>query len=270
VAVRAPAGAIDIVGTGGDDKGTLNISTAAALVVAGAGVPVAKHGNRNLSSRSGAADALTELGLAVMVGPEVVERCLAGAGIGFMMAPMHHPAMRHVGPVRVELGTRTIFNVLGPLTNPAGVKRQLTGAFSPRLIRPMAEVLAALGSEAAWLVHGADGTDECSIAGPTAVVALEGGRLRDFTLHPEDAGLPVHPFAAILGGTPAENAAALRALLDGAAGAYRDAVLLNAAAALVVAGVAPDLKEGAARARDSLDSGAARDRLARLARLTHG
>jgi anthranilate phosphoribosyltransferase len=269
-AVRAPEGAIDIVGTGGDGKGTLNISTAAAFVVAGAGVVVAKHGNRNLSSRSGAADALTELGLNVMVGPEVVERGLAEAGIGFMMAPMHHPAIRHVMPVRAELGTRTIFNILGPLTNPAGVTRQLTGAFSAALIRPMAETLRELGSVAAWLVHGHDGTDELSIAGPSQVVALEGGAIRAFEVHPEDAGLPVHPFAAILGGSPAENAAALRALLDGAPGAYRDAVLLNAAAALVVAGRAADLSEGVALARASIDSGAARDRLDRLGRITRG
>jgi anthranilate phosphoribosyltransferase len=268
--VKAPPGAMDIVGTGGDGKGTLNISTATALVVAGAGVVVAKHGNRNLSSKSGAADALTELGLNVMVGPAVVERCLAEAGIGFMMAPMHHPATRHVAPVRLELGTRTLFNVLGPLTNPAGVKRQLTGAFSPALIRPMAEVLLALGSEAAWLVHGADGTDEISIAGQTAVAALENGAVREFSLHPEDAGLPVHPFAAILGGTPADNAAALRALLDSTPGAYRDAVLLNSAAALVVAGRAADLKDGVAQAAASIDSGAAKSRLAALARLTHG
>ncbi|MBC7155911.1 MAG: anthranilate phosphoribosyltransferase [Rhodobacteraceae bacterium] len=268
--VRAPAGAIDIVGTGGDGKGTLNISTAAALVVAGAGVPVAKHGNRNLSSRSGAADVLGELGIDVMVGPEVVERALAEAGIGFMMAPMHHPAMRHVGPVRAELGTRTIFNILGPLTNPAGVTRQLTGAFSVAMLRPMAETLAALGSEAAWLVHGADGTDEVSIAGETALVALEGGAIREGVLHPEDAGLPVHPFAAILGGSPAENAAALRALLGGVPGAYRDAVVLNAAAALVVAGVASDLRAGAERAQASIDSGAARERLARLVAVTRG
>ncbi|QYK43338.1 MAG: anthranilate phosphoribosyltransferase [Paracoccaceae bacterium] len=270
VAVAAPPGAMDIVGTGGDGKGTLNISTAAALVVAGAGVTIAKHGNRNLSSKSGAADALTELGLNVMVGPDVVERCIAEAGIGFMMAPMHHPATRHVAPVRMELGTRTLFNVLGPLTNPAGVKRQLSGAYARALIRPMAEVLMALGSEAAWIVHGADGTDEISIAGETWVAALEGGRLRDFTLHPEAAGLPVHPFDAILGGTPADNARALRALLDGAAGAYRDAVLLNAAAALVVAGVAGDLPEGVARAAESIDSGAAKARLAALARITQG
>jgi anthranilate phosphoribosyltransferase len=259
---------MDIVGTGGDGKGTLNISTATAFVVAGAGVPVAKHGNRNLSSRSGAADALGQLGINVMVGPEVVERALAEAGIGFMMAPMHHPAMKHVMPVRAELGTRTIFNILGPLTNPAGVRRQLTGAFSPRLIRPMAETLRALGSERAWLVHGGDGTDELSIAGPSAVAALDGGEVTEFEIHPEDAGLPVHPFEAILGGSPAENGAAFRALLDGAHGAYRDAVLLNAAAALLVAGRAASLTEGVAQARDSLDSGAARARVAALARIS--
>lgn len=268
-AVKAPAGAMDIVGTGGDGKGTLNISTATAFVVAGAGVTVAKHGNRNLSSKSGAADALTELGLNVMVGPEVVERCLAEAGIGFMMAPMHHPAIRHVMPVRAELGTRTIFNILGPLTNPAGVKRQLTGAFSDALIRPMAETLLTLGSEKAWLVHGSDGTDEITICGPTSVSAVENGAVRDFTVHPEDAGLSPHPFEAILGGTPAENAHAFRALLDGAPGAYRDAVLLNAAAALMVADKAGTLTEGVALARESIDSGAARSKVDALRRLTN-
>ncbi|WP_225028567.1 anthranilate phosphoribosyltransferase [Xinfangfangia pollutisoli] len=268
--VRAPQGAMDIVGTGGDGKGTLNISTATAFVVAGAGVPVAKHGNRNLSSKSGAADALTELGLNVMVGPEVVERCLAEAGIGFMMAPMHHPAMRHVGPVRAELGTRTIFNILGPLTNPAGVKRQLTGTFSAKLLRPMAETLKMLGSEKAWLVHGMDGTDEISIALPTKVAALADGAITEFELHPEQAGLPAHPFEAILGGTPAENAAALRALLNGAKGAYRDAVLLNAAAALVVADKAAGLKEGVEIAAQSLDSGAAKAKVEALARISRG
>ena len=266
--VRAPAGAIDIVGTGGDGKGTLNISTATAFVVAGAGVPVAKHGNRNLSSKSGAADALGQLGINVMVGPAVVEQALAEAGIGFMMAPMHHPAMKHVMPTRAELGTRTIFNILGPLTNPAGVKRQLTGAFSRDIIRPMAETLGALGSERAWLVHGSDGTDEISIAGSTWVAELDAGRVREFEITPEDAGLPVHSFAAILGGTPAENAAALRALLDGAHGAYRDAVLLNAAAALLVAGRAASLTDGVARAADSIDSGAAKARVQALARVT--
>lgn len=268
--VHAPEGAMDIVGTGGDGKGTLNISTATAFVVAGAGVVVAKHGNRNLSSKSGAADALTELGLNVMVGPDVVERCLAEAGIGFMMAPMHHPAIRHVMPVRQELGTRTIFNILGPLTNPAGVRRQLTGAFSADLIRPMAETLLALGAVKAWLVHGGDGTDEISIATTTQVSAVENGLVRDFTLHPEDAGLPYHPFEAIMGGTPAENAAALRALLDGAPGAYRDAVLLNSAAALVVADKADNLKEGVALARESIDSGAAKDKVAALIGITQG
>ncbi|MEY4984927.1 MAG: anthranilate phosphoribosyltransferase [Pseudomonadota bacterium] len=266
--VRAPAGAMDIVGTGGDGKGTLNISTATAFVVAAAGVVVAKHGNRNLSSKSGSADALTEMGLNVMVGPEVVERCLAEAGIGFMMAPMHHPAMRHVGPVRMELGTRTIFNILGPLTNPAGVTRQLTGAFSDRMIRPMAETLLALGTEKAWLVHGGDGTDEISIAARTKVAAVQGGTVTEFEIGPEDAGLPYHPFEAILGGTPAENAVQFRALLDGATGAYRDAVLLNSAAALVVADKAVSLTDGVAMARQAIDSGAARAKVAALARLT--
>ena len=270
VTVAAPEGAMDIVGTGGDGMGTLNISTAAAFVVAGAGVPVAKHGNRNLSSKSGAADALAELGIDVMVGPDVVERGILEAGIGFMMAPMHHPAMKHVMPVRQELGSKTIFNILGPLTNPAGVTRQLTGAFAIDLIFPMAETLKDLGTEAAWLVHGADGTDEISIAGPTSVAVLKDGKITAREVHPEEAGLPVHPFRDILGGTPAENAAALRALLGGADGAYRDAVLLNAAAALVIADRADDLKAGVALARESLDSGAAQRAVARLAAITSG
>ena len=267
-AVRAPEGAMDIVGTGGDGKGTLNISTATAFVVAGAGVVVAKHGNRNLSSKSGAADALAQLGIEVMVGPDIVEKALAGVGIGFMMAPMHHPAIRFVMPTRQELGTRTIFNILGPLTNPAGVKRQLTGAFSREMLRPMAETLAALGAEAAWLVHGADGTDEISIAGETHVVALDDGKITEFTVTPEDAGLPRHSFDAILGGTPAENGTAFRALLDGAGSAYRDAVLLNAAAALLVAGRVNALVEGVELARESIDSGAARAKVRALAELT--
>ena len=266
--VKAPDGAMDIVGTGGDGKGTLNISTAAAFVVAGAGVTVAKHGNRNLSSKSGAADALTQMGLDVMVGPDVVERCLTEAGIGFMMAPMHHPAIAHVMPTRAELGTRTIFNILGPLTNPAGVKRQLTGAFSRDLIRPMAKTLGQLGSEAAWLVHGSDGTDELTITGTSWVAALGAGTVTDIEIHPEDAGLPVHPFEDILGGTPEQNARAFQALLDGAHGAYRDAVLLNAAAALHVAGHADDLKEGAAMAAAAIDSGAARANIMTVADIT--
>lgn len=267
--VIPPKGAMDIVGTGGDGKGTLNISTATAFVVAGAGVPVAKHGNRNLSSKSGAADALGQMGVNVMVGVDVVERALAEVGIAFMMAPMHHPAMAHVGPVRAELGTRTIFNILGPLTNPAGVKRQLTGAFTKDLIRPMAETLGALGSERAWLVHGSDGTDELTITGLSWVAALElDGSIREFELHPEDFGLPVHPFADILGGTPEENGVAFRALLNGEQGAYRDAVLLNAAAALVIADAAPDLKIGVAQAIESIDSGAALAKIKALAKIT--
>ncbi len=269
-AVRAPEGAMDIVGTGGDGKGTLNISTATAFVVAGAGVPVAKHGNRNLSSKSGAADALTQMGVDVMVGPEVVERALSEVGIGFMMAPMHHPATAHVMPTRAELGTRTIFNILGPLTNPAGVKRQLTGAFTRDLIRPMAETLGQLGSDRAWLVHGSDGTDELTITGISWVAALENGAVKEVELHPEDAGLPMHPFEDILGGTPEENAAAFRALLEGQPSAYRDAVLLNAAAALVVADAAADLREGVEIAARSIDSGAAKDKIAALARITKG
>ncbi len=266
--VKAPEDAIDIVGTGGDGKGTLNISTATAFVVAGAGVPVAKHGNRNLSSKSGAADALSAFGVEVMLPAEIVEKALAEVGIAFMMAPMHHPAMRHVMPARQELGTRTIFNILGPLTNPAGVKRQLTGAFSPDLLKPMAETLAALGSEAAWLVHGADGTDELSIAGPSRVAMLENGSVTMGEVHPEEAGLPVHPFEEILGGTPAENAAAMRRLFEGERSAYRDAVLLNAAAALRIAGKAADLAEGVEMAAESIDSGRALARIEALARFT--
>lgn len=268
LAVRAPIGAMDIVGTGGDGKGTLNISTATAFVVAGAGVVVAKHGNRNLSSKSGAADALGEMGVKVMVGPEVVERAITEVGIGFMMAPMHHPATRHVMPSRQELGTRTIFNILGPLTNPAGVTRQLTGAFSRDVIRPMAETLAALGSERAWLVHGGDGTDEISIAGVTYAAILENGQVRDQEIHPEDAGLPEHPFAAIIGGTPSQNAMAFRALLEGQPGAYRDAVLLNSAAALMVADRVKTLPEGVEMASESIDSGQAKAKVEALAKLT--
>lgn len=267
--VKAPTGAMDIVGTGGDGKHTLNISTATAFVVAGAGVPVAKHGNRNLTSKSGTSDLQCQMGINVMVGPEVVEKALNEAGIGFMMAPMHHPAIAHVMPTRTELGTRTIFNILGPLTNPAGAKRQLTGAFTRDLIRPMAETLGRLGSEKAWLVHGSDGTDELTITGVSWVSALEmDGSVKDFELHPEEAGLPVHPFEAIVGGTPEDNATAFRALLAGEASAYRDAVLLNAASALLVADAVGDLKEGVAKAAESIDSGAAKSKVEALARIT--
>ncbi|GGH40375.1 anthranilate phosphoribosyltransferase [Cribrihabitans marinus] len=269
-AVRAPEGAMDIVGTGGDGKGTLNISTATAFVVAGAGVCVAKHGNRNLSSKSGAADALGQMGVNVMIGPQQVEKALGSTGICFMMAPMHHPAIAHVMPTRSELGTRTIFNILGPLTNPAGVKRQLTGAFSRDLIRPMAETLAQLGSDRAWLVHGSDGTDELAISGVSWIAALEDGGIKEIELHPEDAGLPVHPFEDIIGGSPEDNATAFRALLDGAPSAYRDAVLLNSAAALVVAEAAGDLRDGVKMAAESIDSGRARQKIEALAQATQG
>ena len=270
VSVKAPIGAMDIVGTGGDGKGTLNISTATAFVVAGAGVPVAKHGNRNLSSLSGAADALVEMGVNVMVDANVVERCITEAGIGFMMAPMHHPAIKHVMPTRQELGCKTIFNILGPLTNPAGVKRQLTGAFAIDLIFPMAETLKELGSEAAWLVHGSDGTDEITICGTTSVAVLSHGKISAREVHPEEAGLPIHPFHTILGGCPADNAKAFHALLDGKQSAYRDAVLLNASAAFLVAGKVDGLKAGVEMAKVSIDSGAAKKAVQTLAKITQG
>jgi len=268
LAVKAPAGAMDIVGTGGTGRPTLQISTATAFTVAGCGVPVAKHGNRKLSSNSGAADALGMNGIDVMVGRDVVERALAETGIGFMMAPMHHPAIKHVMPTRMELGTRTIFNILGPLTNPAGVKRQLTGAFSRDLIRPMAETLLELGSDTAWLVHGSDGTDELTITGTSWVAVLENGAVSEREIHPEDAGLPVHEFAAITGGTPQDNGRALAAVLAGAKNAYRDAVLLNSAAALIIAGRASTLPQGVEMAMASIDSGQAASKLAALARIS--
>ncbi|WP_417239712.1 anthranilate phosphoribosyltransferase [Celeribacter halophilus] len=270
VPVSAPDNAMDIVGTGGDGLGTLNISTATAFVVAGAGIPVAKHGNRNLSSKSGSADAMSVNGIDVMVGKDVVEKAINEIGIGFMMAPMHHPAMKYVGPVRVELGCKTIFNILGPLTNPAGVKRQLTGAFAPDLIWPMAEVLQMLGSEKAWLVYGHEGIDEVSITGATSVAALEHGDIRSMEIHPEDAGLPVHPLKDILGGTPEENGKAMLNLLKGETGAYRDAVLMNAAAALVVSDKASSLKDGVEIAVESIASGKALAKLEALAALTSG
>ena len=271
--VTAPTGAMDIVGTGGDGRGTLNISTAAAIVVASLGVPVAKHGNRAQSSKSGAADTLAGLGVNINADVPVIERCIAEAGIGYMNAPNHHAAMRYVMPARVELGTRTVFNILGPLTNPAGVKRQLTGAFTQAIIRPMAETLRALGSERAWLVHGMDGTDEISIAGPTYVAALEDGLVREFQVKPEDAGLPEHPFGQILGGAPAENTAKLQQLLTGdrsaALMAFRHAVMLNAAAALLIAGKTGTLAEGAALAGKALDDGRARATLAKLVKVSN-
>ncbi|MEQ5870591.1 anthranilate phosphoribosyltransferase [Sagittula sp. NFXS13] len=268
--ITAPDGAMDIVGTGGDGKGTLNISTATAFVVAAAGVPVAKHGNRNLSSKSGSADVLSEFGIEIMLPADKVQSVIDTCGMAFMMAPMHHPAMKHVMPTRTELGCKTIFNILGPLTNPAGVKRQLTGAFAIDLIFPMAETLQQLGSDRAWLVHGSDGTDEITICGPTSVAALEDGLIKSLEIHPEDAGLPTHPFSAILGGTPAENGKAMRALFEGEKSAYRDAVLFNTAAALIIAQKASSLREGAEIAAEAIDSGSALAKAEALAKATQG
>lgn len=262
--VSAPDAAIDIVGTGGDGHGSYNVSTLAALIVAGCGVPVAKHGNRAASSRSGASDVLSALGVAVGLSPDHVAACIREAQVGFMMAQTHHAAMRHVGPVRQELGARTIFNLLGPLSNPAGVKRQLLGVFSRAWLHPLAETLHALGSERVWLVCGADGLDEMTTTGVTHVVELVDGAIRAFETTPEDAGLPRASLADLRGGDPAHNAAALRAVLDGARTPYRDIALLNAAGALVVAGVAPTLKDGVDRAARSVDDGAARAALHRL------
>jgi anthranilate phosphoribosyltransferase len=262
--VTAPADAIDIVGTGGDGSGSLNVSTCASFIVAGCGVPVAKHGNRALSSRAGAADTLAALGVRIDLTPEQVGDCIREAGIGFMFAPAHHPAMKNVGPTRVELATRTIFNLLGPLSNPAGVKRQMVGVFSRQWVEPLAQVLKNLGSEAVWVVHGSDGLDEITLSGPTAVAALENGNIRSFEIAPEQAGLKRQPAEALKGGEAAENAAALRAVLEGKPGAFRDCALLNASAALIVAGRAKDLAEGVAIAAKAIDSGAALDRLTRL------
>jgi anthranilate phosphoribosyltransferase len=262
--VRAPADAIDVVGTGGDASGSYNISTCAAFIVAGAGVPVAKHGNRALSSRSGAADVLGALGVNIELPPESIGHCIKEAGIGFMFAPAHHPATKNVGPTRAELGTRTIFNLLGPLSNPAGVKRQMVGVFSRQWIEPLAQVLKNLGSEAAWVVHGSDGLDEITTAGPTHVAALENGAVRTFEIVPEELGLVRVKPEALRGGDAAANAQALADVLKGKKGAYRDVAVLNAAAGLVVAGRANELKQAIALAGQAIDSGAAHARLERL------
>ena len=267
--VDAPDKAIDIVGTGGDASGSYNISTASAFVAAGAGLPVAKHGNRALSSKSGAADVLMALGVNIEIGPDQVARCIREAGVGFMFAPAHHSAMRHVGPARVELGTRTIFNLLGPLSNPAGVKRQLTGVFSPDWVEPLAHVLGELGCEATWVVHGEGGLDEISPVGVTKVAELKDGNVRAFEITPEDAGLSRHAFEEIRGGDAEVNAAALRAVLDGQTSAYRDAVLMNAGAALVVAGKAADIREGAELAAQAIGSGKARAVLDKLVEVSN-
>jgi anthranilate phosphoribosyltransferase len=262
--VNAPANAIDIVGTGGDHSGSYNISTLASIIVAGCGVPVAKHGNRAASSRSGAADVLNALGVKIGLDPAGLERCLREAGLCFMFAQAHHASMRHVAPVRVELGTRTLFNLLGPLSNPAGVSRQLLGVFSETWLEPLTEVLKELGSERVWTVHGSDGLDEITTTGPSHVVALDNGTIRRFTITPDDIGIaPARP-EDLKGGDPAHNAAELRAVLDGAKTAYRDVALLNAAASLVVAGEAKDLVDGLARASQAIENRAAKGALERL------
>ena len=264
VRVTAPPDAIDIVGTGGDNSGSYNVSTLAAFIAAACGVPVAKHGNRAASSKAGAADTLAALGVKTGVTPEIVEKCLAEANIGFMMAPANHAAMRNVGPTRVELGTRTIFNLLGPLANPAGVKRQVIGVFSAAWLEPMAEVLKSLGSERVWIAHGEDGLDEITTTGVTRIVELKDGKISAFTVSPEDAGLKRAHGSELKGGDPQHNAAALCAVLEGARNAFRDIGVLSAAAALVVAGKADNIAAGAARAHAALDSGAALGTLKKL------
>jgi anthranilate phosphoribosyltransferase len=266
--VAAPPGAIDIVGTGGDGHGTYNVSTLAALIVAASGVPVAKHGNRAASSKSGASDVLTALGVRIGLGPKEVAASIASAGIGFMSAPMHHAAMRHVAQIRAELGTRTLFNLIGPLANPAGVKRQLLGVFSAHWLTPLAEVLRNLGAERVWLVHGSDGLDEVTTTGPTLVTALEGGTIRSFEINPEEAGLTRASLADLKGGDAAHNATALNAVLHGARNPYRDIAILNAAAALIVAEKAADLREGAALAAEAIETGRAASMLARLIKVS--
>ena len=267
--IEAPPGAIDTCGTGGDAAGTWNISTATALVVAGAGVPVAKHGNRALSSKSGAADVLAALGVNIDCDMALVKRALWEARIGFLMAPRHHSAMRHVGPTRVELGTRTIFNLLGPLSNPAGTRRQIVGVFSPQWIEPLAQVLGKLGSERAWVMHGSDGLDELTTTGPSQVAEWYEGRVRQFEIAPEQLGLKTARPEDLRGGDAATNARALRAVLDGESGAYRDIVLLNAGAALLVSGKAARLPDGLRLAAEAIDNGHARHALDRLIEITN-
>jgi anthranilate phosphoribosyltransferase len=262
--VTAPPDAVDIVGTGGDGSGSVNVSTCASFIVAGAGVPIAKHGNRALSSRSGAADVLASLGVKIDLAPEQVSRCVKEAGIGFMFAPAHHPAMKNVNPTRLELATRTIFNLLGPLSNPAGVKRQMVGVFSRQWVQPLAQVLKNLGADSVWVVHGSDGLDEITLTGPSFVAALENGEIRSFEVTPEEAGLGRVGGEALKGGDADANAVSLRSVLDGKPSAYRDVALLNAAAALIVAGRAKSLKDGVAIGAQSLDSGAAATRLKHL------
>ncbi len=270
VPVEAPEDAVDIVGTGGDGGGTLNISTASAIVVASIGVPVAKHGNRALSSKSGASQVLEALGVKLDLTPAEISRCIAKAGIGFMFAPSHHPAMRHVGPSRAEMGVRTMFNLLGPQSNPAGVRRYMLGVYAEEWVEPVAAALLANRAIKAWVVHGSDGLDEITVTGPSFVAQIANGDLRSFEVTPEQAGLKRHDAKDLLGGDPAYNAAAMHALFDGAHGAYRDIVLLNTAATLIVADKAADLREGAAMAAEAIDSGKAKQTLARLVAVSNG
>jgi anthranilate phosphoribosyltransferase len=269
VRLKAPEGAIDTCGTGGDGAGTLNISTGASLVAAACGVPVAKHGNRAMSSKTGAADVLAALGVNLDADMRLIERSMAEAGMGFMLAPRHHAAMRHVGPVRVELGTRTIFNLMGPLSNPAGASRQLVGVFARSWTAPLATVLGRLGAERAWVVHGSDGLDEITTTGATYVAELRRGAVHEFEVTPEEAGLPRAAAADLKGADAKTNARALAEMLDGKKGPYRDIVLLNAAAALVVAGKAKELSAGAALAAEAIDSGRAKAVLARMVAITN-
>jgi anthranilate phosphoribosyltransferase len=262
--VEAPDGALDLVGTGGDGHGTLNISSAACFVAAACGVPIAKHGNRNMSSRTGAADVLEALGVKIDLSPETARLCIEKTGVCFLFAQSFHPAMKHVAPVRRALGFRTIFNLLGPLSNPARVKRQLLGVYALEWMEPVAKVLGTLGAEKAWVVHGNDGLDEMSISDITHVAVLDHGRVDVGAVAPEDAGLPRWPLAAVKGGEAPQNAAALMALLDGELGAYRDIVLLNTAAALIVADKAENLRDGAILAAKAIDDGAAKRVLEKL------
>ena len=270
VPVTAPDGAIDIVGTGGDGGGSLNISTTTALVVAAAGVPVAKHGNKALSSRSGASQVLEALGVKLDLTPDEIGSTIANAGIGFMFAPSHHPAMRHVGPARGEMGVRTLFNLLGPQSNPAGVRRYLLGVYSQQWVEPVAAALLANRAIKAWVVHSSEGLEELSTSGPNFVAQIANGDLRSFELHPAQVGLSVTDPKDLLGGEPSDNAAAMMALFEGAPGAYRDTVLLNAGAALLVADKVTSIEDGIAMARAAIDSGAAKDTLARLVAVSNG
>ena len=267
--VSAPAGSLDIVGTGGDASGSYNVSTCAALVAAGAGLNIAKHGNRALSSKSGAADTLAALGVNIEAKPETISRCISEAGCGFMFAPAHHAAMRHVGPSRVELATRTIFNLLGPLSNPASVKRQVVGVFARQWVEPLAHVLNKLGSEAVWITHGEGGLDEITPTGTTWVAELKDGKVTTFEIQPEDAGIRRRTLAELKGGDAEYNAKALRAVLGGEKNAFRDAATMTAGAALLVAGKAADLKDGTVQAEAAIDSGAAEKVLARLAEVSN-